>query len=224
MRRFAFSATVARLLVSCAQQPQQLWLKPGAAPDEFSQERYACLQQSQQPSSSAYLNRYGGVANSNIITNDGLYTACMTSKGWILTPLTDVKSYTEAMRPLGEEQRAFCSRDDLQALFKKMPCKVNDTAPEQLSDRSKISNEQKANLAKWQEYIRDINDRYAAINVQYNVKNGQAVGSSIQAGAADVDRLASELANGSIAWGEFNRRRVELNKRAQENQKNALAY
>jgi hypothetical protein len=72
-------------LAACATQPQALWLKPGAASDEFGQDRYACLQQSQQPNSSAYLNRYGGVANSNVITNGGLYDACMNSKGCVLT-------------------------------------------------------------------------------------------------------------------------------------------
>jgi hypothetical protein len=49
-------------LGACATQPQMLWLKPGAASDDFGQDKYACMQQSQQPNSTAYLNRYGGVA------------------------------------------------------------------------------------------------------------------------------------------------------------------
>jgi hypothetical protein len=129
---FVRCATILSLcLASCAQQPQALWLKPGAAPDDFNQERYACLQQSQQPNSTAYLNRYGGAANSSIITNDGLYTACMSSRGWALTPLTDLKAYNEAMRAVIEEQRGFCSRSELQVIWKKMACKVTDTTPEQ---------------------------------------------------------------------------------------------
>src|ERR1700692_2861350 len=116
-RSFALISVIFSVsLASCAQQPQALWLKPGAAPDDFNQERYACLLQSQQPNSTAYLNRYGGAANRSIITNYGLYTACMSSSGWALTPLTDLKAYNEAMRAVFEEQRGFCSRSDLQVI------------------------------------------------------------------------------------------------------------
>jgi hypothetical protein len=113
--RVAFASGAAffcLLLASCAHQPQALWLKPGAVPDEFAQERYSCLQQSQQPNSTAFISRYGGTANSNIITNGGLFDACMNSRGWILTPVTDVKAFNEAARPIGEELRATCSREE----------------------------------------------------------------------------------------------------------------
>jgi len=210
------------LLISCSQQPQALWLKPGAAPDDFNQERYACLQQSQQPNSTAYLNRYGGAANSSIITNDGLYSACMSSRGWALTPLTDLKAYNEAMRAVFEDQRAFCSRNDLQVIWKKMGRKVTDTTPEQLADRSKISNEQKPAFSQWQQFVQDTNEKMGAIYVQYDTKHGRAVASAFQDSAADLIRLASEHANGGMTWGEFSKRRLELYKKAQESQKIAL--
>jgi hypothetical protein len=222
----ALSAVVLSFsLASCGQQAQQLWLKPGAAANEFGQERYACLQQSQQPSSSAYIGRYGGAANSNVITNDGLYSACMNSKGWALTPVTDVKGFNDAMRPVGEELLAYCSKDDLQALYrKKMSCKAIDATPEQLSDRSKISNEEKIALLKWQDLIQGSNEKIAVNYRQYNPKNGDAVASAIEAGAADSRKLALEFSNGGFSWGEYNKRRIELTKRIQENQKNALTY
>jgi hypothetical protein len=56
---------------------------------------------------------------------------------------------------------------------------------------------------------------------KYDTKN---VASSIEAGNGDTRKLALELFNGNISWGEYNRRRVELAKRVQENQKNALTY
>jgi hypothetical protein len=211
-------------LISCAQQAQQLWSKPGSAPDDFNRDRYACLQQSQQPTSSAYLNQYGGVANSNIVTNGGLYGACMNAGGWVLTTVTDVKAFTEAMRPLDDLQQEFCSRSDVQALWQRMACKVRDTTQGQLSNQSKISNEEKAALAKWQDFIREVNDKLAANYVTYYAKNGQAVASAIQAGAVEVNKLAVELSSGRIAWGEFNRRRVEISKRRDESVKAALTY
>jgi hypothetical protein len=225
VKPIALSAIIFSIaLVSCVQQSQQLWLKPGAAAEEFSQERYACLQQSQQPSSSSYLNRYGGVSNSNIITNGGLFDACMNSRGWALTNVGDVKGFNDALRPLGEDQRAFCTRSDLQALWKKMACKATDTTEAQLSDRSKISNEEKIAVAKWQDFVQVTNERVATVYRQFASGKGEAVASTLEAGTGDSKRLASELSSGSITWGEFNKRRVELNKRIEANQKIALTY
>jgi hypothetical protein len=213
------------VLAACATQPQALWLKPGAASEDFGQDRYACLQQSQQQSSTAYMNRYGGVANSGAITNGGLYDACMNSKGWVLTPVTDVKGFNETMRPIGEDLRANCSREDLQVLYrKKMACKALEATPEQMSDRSKISNEEKIALAKWLDAVQAINDKIAATYRQFDSKNGDAVASTIETGMGDTRKLALELSNGRIAWGEYNRSRVEIGKRLQESQKIALTY
>jgi hypothetical protein len=213
------------VLAACATQPQTLWLKPGAASEDFGQDRYACLQQSQQQSSSAYIDRYGGVANSGAITNGGLYDACMNSKGWVLTPVTDVKGFNETMRPIGEDLRANCSREDLQVLYRrKMACKAFDATPEQIGDRSKISNEEKIALAKWLDVVLANNDKIAATYRKFDSKNGDAVASTIETGMGDTRKLALELSNGSIPWGEYNRRRVELGKRLQESQKIALTY
>jgi hypothetical protein len=225
-RSFALGAIIFCLsLTSCAQQSQSIWLKPGAQPDEFSQERYACLQQSQQPNSSAYINRYGGAANSNMITNGGLFDACMNSRGWILTPVTDVKGFNDATKVVGLEMRDICSREDLQPLFrKKMACKARDATPEQLSDRSKITNEERAALTKWQGALLEGSDKFAAIYRQYDAKNGDSFATTLETGVADSKKLASEFAQGAFAWGEYNKRRIDLNKRLEENQKIALTY
>jgi hypothetical protein len=220
-----FVTTLSLCLASCAQQPQTLWSKPGSAPDEFNQQRYACMQQSQQPNSSAYINRYGGVANSNIITNGGLFDACMNSQGWVLTPVTDAKAFSDAVRPIGEEMRGNCSREDLQALYrKKMACRAADATPEQLSDRSKISNDEKIALSKWRESVQGGNEKIAAIYRQFYLKNGDAVATVIEGGSAESGRLAQEFSNGGLSWGEYNKRRLELAKRVEANQKIALTY
>jgi hypothetical protein len=225
LARVAVVAVLPLALLACATAPQALWLKPGAASDEFGQDKYACLQQSQQQSSSAYINRYGGVANSGAVTNGGLYDACMNSKGWVLTPVTDVKGFNEAMRPIGEDLRANCTREDLQVLYrKKMACKALDATPEQISDRSKISNEEKIALAKWLDVIQASNEKIATTYRQFDTKNGDAVATTIEAGVSDTRKLALELSSGTISWGEYNRRRVELGKRLQESQKIALTY
>jgi hypothetical protein len=126
------------------------------------------------------------------------------------------------MRTVFEDGRAFCSKSDLQVIWKKMACKVTDTTPEQLADRSKISNEQKPAFSQWQQFVQDTNEKMAGIYVQYDTKHGRAVASAFQESSADLMRLASEHANGGMTWGEFNKRRNELYKKAQENQKMAL--
>jgi hypothetical protein len=222
-RLFGRTAIIMPLALSACVTQQALWLKPGAATEEFGQDKYGCMQQSQQPNSTAYANRYGGVANSSIITNGPLFDACMNSKGWVLTPVTDVKGYNEGMRPIGEESRAICSRDEFQPLYrKKMSCKAIDTTPEQIGDRSKISLEEKSAFAKWIEVIQLLNDKVASINRQFNPKSGDAVASVVEAGAVDIRKLVAELTSGAISWGEYNRRRVELAKRMQESTKIAL--
>jgi hypothetical protein len=149
----------------------------------------------------------------------------MNSKGWVLTPVTDAKGFNDAMRPIGEEIRGYCSRDDLQALFrKKIACKAADTNPEQMSDRSKVSSEEKVALTKWMDLIQVSNEKVEAAYRQYDTKNGDAVASTVEAGMADSQKLALELLSGSIPWGDYNRRRTELAKRVQENQKIALMY
>jgi len=78
------------LLASCALPPQMVWVKTNAKQGEFEQARYACLQQSQQYSSSSYiapnalLGGYQGSSSSGMGTNDQLFGACMNSKGFYL--------------------------------------------------------------------------------------------------------------------------------------------
>ena len=81
------------LLSSCAQQ-NLVWVKPGASNNQFPQDRYDCLQRSQQAYSSSHSSNTGGVVSPNAIstssssagmtTNEQLFNACMNSKGWNL--------------------------------------------------------------------------------------------------------------------------------------------
>lgn len=69
------------LLSACT---PMVWNKPGASQDDFSKDRYECLQQSQQRSAGASINRAGLVASDNVITNAELFRACMNAHGWYL--------------------------------------------------------------------------------------------------------------------------------------------
>lgn len=62
-----------------------LWTKSGGTQDEFSRDKYACLQDSQQRESGAYVNEYSGTAHSSVTINEQLFAACMNARGWYLS-------------------------------------------------------------------------------------------------------------------------------------------
>ena len=69
-------------LQGCA---KKAWVSDDGKTDRFPQDRYACMQESQQPVSQAQVNQYGGYSQGKIITNDAVFAACMNAKGWKLT-------------------------------------------------------------------------------------------------------------------------------------------
>src|SRR5215475_11279253 len=79
---YLFIASLALMVSACHQS--MVWNKPGASQAAFNTDRYRCMQESQQQSSSAYINRYAGYASSGQTTNDALFQACMNASGWSL--------------------------------------------------------------------------------------------------------------------------------------------
>ena len=80
MRSFC-SLALAASLTACASNSYWLY-PPGGTEAQWHQDVYACTQESQQSSSSAYVNPYGGAAQSGSSTNYELRDACMRAKGY----------------------------------------------------------------------------------------------------------------------------------------------
>ena len=76
------------LLISCSSN--QVWNKPNANQNDFSRDKYVCLQQAQQSSSvgylipNAFLGGYQAYTSSGVGTNEALFNACMNANGWYL--------------------------------------------------------------------------------------------------------------------------------------------
>jgi hypothetical protein len=145
----------------------------------------------------------------------------MNSQGWYLTPVTDVKSYSDALKPLVAEQQHACANFQV-VVPKKMACKPAETTQQQFSDRSKISSDERAAFLKYRAVLVEVNQKIAELNRQYNSKNGEAIASAIEINSAQGDRNATELLESRIAWGEFNRRRAENYKKYEDDLKLAL--
>jgi hypothetical protein len=216
MRRCAIFACLA--LCACAQQ--SIWIKPGAAVDDFSNDKYACMQQSQQPNSSAYVDRYGGVANSGIITNGNLFGACMNARGWYLTAVSDPKAFNDESKVLVADRLEMCSRPELQVIFsKKMACDAKATTPQQLADKSKASEPENAALRQWQDSLLQNNQKAEEIDRKYARQTGDMMASLIERNTQVVMQLASQLEDGRITWGEFNQSRLDAVHRGEEEAK-----
>lgn len=54
----------------------------GASQDQFMRDRYSCLQETQQRISGAYVNQYGGAANSTVTPTCSAWRACMAARGY----------------------------------------------------------------------------------------------------------------------------------------------
>ena len=85
MRHICLPIVVVAALSGCAIAPPaplvQLY-KQGASNQDFSRDRYRCLQEAQGRVSGSYVNQYGGASSSNVLPSQGLYYNCMASSGW----------------------------------------------------------------------------------------------------------------------------------------------
>ncbi len=89
--RIILTTLLATTLCGCAAL-QMGWYKPGATQADFAQDKYSCMESSQERVSGAYVNPYGGAASSETATNIPLFQACMEARGYIWTNRAEVNS------------------------------------------------------------------------------------------------------------------------------------
>ena len=79
--RLYVSLALAATLTGCA--TSTYWLYPPGGDDaQWNRDVYECTQEAQQQSSSAYVNPYGGAAQSGSGTNYELRNACLRARGY----------------------------------------------------------------------------------------------------------------------------------------------
>ena len=87
MRALLLLAVVGTLS-SCA---TEAWnFPPDGNNAKFNQDSYACTREAQQQSSNAYVNSYGGAAQSGTYTNTNLYNQCMYARGYYLSKKSEL--------------------------------------------------------------------------------------------------------------------------------------
>ena len=80
-------------LFGCA-GTHSVWVKPGSKDNDFNLDKYACMQNAQQPYASSTGYNSGGIVSPSSMTtssssagialNEQLFNACMNAKGWSL--------------------------------------------------------------------------------------------------------------------------------------------
>ena len=202
------------MLGGCAAPP--LWYKPGASTQDFNVDKYQCMQGSQQQTSSVYIGPYGGSGSSGQSTNSPLYNACMNAKGWTLQAQSadTVQSNAEAQsasKALAAKADSMCADPKFEPYYSKTACTTEKITFDQLIDKSKISPAARAIFPELRRAVDAITEEDFAVRRKY--------GGSVQNNRANLyystfksqnDKNNANLYDGSITWGEYNKRRQEL--------------
>jgi hypothetical protein len=217
MKRIAVASSI--ILLSACAANNNVWVKPGASQTEFASQRYACMQQSQQRVSSAYVNQYGGSSDSRVTTNNPLFGACMNAQGWYLTDARQQQAVAQATKDgweaLVEEVREVSAREDLQPHYSKTPCKPEDATLEQMADKSRITPSEKEAFSKARSeqaaIVKRMNDY-----VRQHLPRGNSISLVRERGSSELDKLSVDFYEGRITRGEYNKKRREITQQTNE--------
>lgn len=223
---FRFQMVLAAALVLCgcqqdtappraaaAQADRVMVVKPGMSRQEYSTDRYECMQASQRQTTRVA----NGVSDTSQTTNVPLYSACMSARGYSARKVSDfesqmggpeVQAAIKAHRSKGAS--TICANPAYAAYFAKTPCNTVAITSQQMADTSKISPEAKAVLTEVRGALNAYADEYFRI-----LRNGTPAGAKV----ADInlsvarpqdDKNDRDLYDGIITWGTYNKRRLEI--------------
>ena len=211
MTRYIWLVLSAFVITGC--QSPMVWNRPGATEAEFNSERYRCSAESQQQSSSAYVGKYGGFASSGQTTNEPLYNACMTARGWSLQKQTITPEVQAALKTnLQTTQQKVCGNPEFAPYYTKTACVITDITFAQLADTSRISPEVKTIFIELRRALEAQQRESLEILRKSSTAGAKRADLWIESFKAPNDKNSLDLYNGAITWGEYNRRRQELYK------------
>ena len=235
--RCRFLPLLTLLFVACA---PMVWTKPGASQNDFSRDKYTCIQQAQQRVSTTRVTAYSGSADSGVITNENVYNSCMNANGWYLKTQESAhqqqqqvqsqqqvqqsnqqqlqqqrnQRFKETLDQISKENRDACDKEDFKVIYLKSSCKAEEISLDQLSDANRISSVERAAFLTIHSQSKARNKRSAA---NYRA-TGDAKGFSLAALLEKLDTMTEEnalaLYEGTISWGQYNKRKKEISQLA----------
>lgn len=214
---------IAILLGGCAaKRPETQWHKPASSAQEFAADKFACLQQSQQQTSGAYLggNRAGaygnvaGAAYSGAVTNEAMFSACMQSKGWfeeIKPTPAELEQARIRLSAIEKERAEVCSKPEFRPYTEKALCGASPDKAAKLNDASKITAEQAAVATRYFAEADALEAKYHAEIMKFGDGSSKTISYLIRKEIRPLQlQNRSDLLNGQQTWGQFNQRAEKI--------------
>jgi hypothetical protein len=144
----------------------------------------------------------------------------MNARGWYLQDKKQMEAINQATKDgwmaLADESYQLCAREDLQAHYRKSPCKPEDATLEQLADKSRISPSEKEALSKARSEGTAMTKRMSDYLRQHSQQNGTALALIRERYAAEQDKISLEFYEGRITRGEYNKKRRDIAQQSAE--------
>ena len=123
------------------------------------------------------------------------------------------QNYKAEIDSLRQQQKSMYESSDFKLISKKIPLIPKDTTLEQLADTSKPTNEEKVELAKFQQFRSRIDERGNQVVMIYMKPETYATALvAIRRDFQDKTEAALiELNAGKITFGQFNKKRRDIN-------------
>jgi len=207
-------------LIGCA-SPKMLFDKTGLTSEEFSRDKYDCVQQSRTSWSGGGTGGLGvammiGAKSNAEKQSADLFKMCMEARGYTAREVSDEEferqrnsPFKSKMNQIAKERNGRCNNDDFKLIFIKTSCKSDKITLEQLSDKSFISEAEKIVFSKYRSDTNDSNNMtMEAIRTNGEPKDKE-MGLTLERLYLQSDKIALDLFEGKITWGEFNKNRKE---------------
>lgn len=194
--------TAAALLTACA---QQVWVRPGAGPQQFEADRYACERDSRQSGGFG-----GGLIGAIEVQN--FYNRCMVSKGWQLRDQAshnaDVAVTNSTAQAAQQERRECLARVRQQPRFASITSRFSDpqTNRYNFAQMSSADTPTPAEAAVWTQYVTETDTCIDAFIARIGPLMTPEQRTAFNSSRSEVATAAAQLARRQITWGEFSTR------------------
>lgn len=128
----------------------------------------------------------------------------------------DAKLLEDATQELAKEGRKLCAQDEYKLIRKKHSCSNSEITPEQMADKSRISDEERPVFSKFAAEIKALQYRVVNAYRNHGGAKGAAIADAMARASAAAEKNAASLYARGETWGQYNRRRKEASLQTHE--------
>lgn len=213
--KLIFLALSVLIIGGCASQPQYKLTK-NVSSQEVQMDNAACQNQAQMIQVADWEFKGTFMEGANIqIKRNRAFENCLISKGYTRTSNEDLaakKNYAQELDSMTASRKALCDKTEYKPLFEKTMCDGSGMTVEMLSDKSKITKQQKQLFSQYKaEY-----EAIWTLQMELVQRSGGSVDKDFVAYVQSTITPAtliniSELYEGKKNWGQFNKEAMRIN-------------